>query len=258
MQNTSALSLEDARVAYPPLDTPKAIADDVWIVDGPPIRFGMPGVPWPKMRFPTRMTLIRMPDGGLFVHSPTAMSAPLRARVEALGEPRWLIAPNRIHYWWLPDWRRAYPQAAVYAAPRVREQAGPRIDFEPLPLDRDSGYPWDGHIDTLTIAGRYMAEAVFFHRASRTLLLTDFIENFEPRKLGFFARLLAGLGGALDPHGGMPRDMRMSYPREALGVAVKRMLDWQPQRIVMAHGRPYLRDACAELRRAFRWLPDIE
>src|SRR3546814_170004 len=61
---------------YPPLNTPKPIATDAWIVDGPIIRFGMP---WPKMPFPTRMTLLRLGDGDLFVLSPTPLTEPLRA-----------------------------------------------------------------------------------------------------------------------------------------------------------------------------------
>ena len=54
---------EYAYVTYPPLNTLKDIADNVWIVDGPAIRFGMP---WPKFPFPTRMTVIRLASGELF------------------------------------------------------------------------------------------------------------------------------------------------------------------------------------------------
>src|SRR5262245_58158424 len=54
---------------YPPLNTLKLVAEDVWIVDGPVIRFGMSS--WPKMLFPTRMTIIRVAGGNLFIHSPT-------------------------------------------------------------------------------------------------------------------------------------------------------------------------------------------
>jgi hypothetical protein len=56
----------------------------------------------------------------------------------------------------------------------------------------------------------------------------------------------------------MPRDMRRTFlgQRRQLGAAVERMLAWQPERIVLAHGRWYPRDGTAELRRAFRWLLD--
>ncbi|MEO8742862.1 MAG: DUF4336 domain-containing protein, partial [Lysobacteraceae bacterium] len=117
---------EDMRFAYMPINVLKPVAEDVWIVDGPVIRFGMP---WPKMPFPTRMTIVRLSGQRLFVHSPTALSPELQAQVASIGTPAWIVGPNRIHYWWIPDWRAAYPSAEVYLAPRIREQAGKRIDF---------------------------------------------------------------------------------------------------------------------------------
>ncbi len=240
------------RQGYAPLDAPKQVADDVWIVDGPSIRFGGFGL---KIPFPTRMTLVRLPGDRLFVHSPTELTPQLRQAVERIGEPLWLVAPNRIHYWWLPDWHRAFPGAQPWLAPRVREQAGARIDFEAMLLEGAGGYPWDDAIAGLPVAGRYMTEFVFFHRASRTLLLADLIENFEARTLdGWWMPLLVRLGGALDPHGSMPRDMRLTYPREVLRAALATMLSWEPERVVLAHGRWYERDGAAELERAFAWL----
>jgi Domain of unknown function (DUF4336) len=241
--------------AYPPLNTLKPVAEDVWIVDGPVIRFGMP---WPKMPFPTRMTVIRLAGGNLFLHSPTPLTPALRAEIESRGRPRWIVGPNRIHYWWIPDWRAAFPEADVYLAPRVREQAGPRIDFDGFGLERSSGYPWDVEIATLPVTSSYMTEIVFFHRASRTLILTDLIENFEPQKLGFVMRWLTWLGGVQHPDGTMPRDMRLTFGgrRPELRAAVETMIGWNPQRVILAHGRWYETDGAEELRRAFRWLLD--
>jgi hypothetical protein len=51
-----------------PLNTLKRVREDVWVVDGPLVRFGMS---WPKLSFPTRMTIIRLPGRELFIHSPT-------------------------------------------------------------------------------------------------------------------------------------------------------------------------------------------
>lgn len=241
------------RITYPPLDSPKPLAENLWIVDGPAIRFG---VAWLKLRFPTRMTVLRLADGGLFIHSPTALSPALRTGIEKLGPPRWIVAPNRIHYWWVPDWHAAFPAAEVYLAPRVREQAGGRIDFPACELEGTEGYPWDGEVATLPVAGSYMTEVVFFHRPSRSLLLTDLIENFEPQKLGPIMRWLTRWAGIQDPDGQMPRDMRLTYraQRAELRRAVETMIAWDPQRVILAHGRCYDRDGAGELRRAFRWL----
>jgi hypothetical protein len=240
---------------YPPLDTLKPVAENIWIVDGPAIRFGMP---WPKMPFPTRMTIVRLSGGALFIHSPTRLTPDLAEQVAGIGRPRWIVGPTRIHYWWVPDWHEAYPDAEVFLAPRIREQAGGRIDFDTRPLDSEEGYPWDAELATLPVAGGFMTEVEFFHHASRTLILTDFIENFEPRKLSWWMRWLTWLGGVQDPEGSMPRDMRYTFRRQKrkLRAAVERMLAWQPERIILAHGRWYEKDGTEELRRAFRWLLD--
>lgn len=244
--------LDDDHALYRPINTLKRVTADIWIVDGPVIRFGMP---WPKMPFPTRMTVIRL-KSGLFIHSPTQLVPALKSEIEEIGRPRWIIAPNRIHYWWVPDWHAAFADAEVYLAPRVREQAGDRIHFDGRDLTSESGFPWDGEVETLPIAGRFMTEVEFFHRASRTLILTDLIENFEPVKLGSgFMRWLAWLGGVQDPNGSMPRDMRLTFSRQpGLRAAVETMIAWNPERIILAHGRWYETGGAAELKRAFRWL----
>lgn len=244
---------DDSAMTYEPLNTLKSVTDDVWVVDGPLIRFGNP---WPKMPFPTRMTVIRIGNSDLFIHSPTHLTEYLKTEIANIGQPRWIIAPNRIHYWWTPVWKAAFPEAEVYLAPRVKDQAGDRIDFSFSDLDRESGYPWDEQIATLPVTGSYMTEVVFLHRPSRTLLLADLIENFEPGKIRFWMRWLVWLGGSLDPKGSMPRDLRLTFlkQRSRFRTAVETMIAWRPERIILAHGRWYDKDGTRELHRAFRWL----
>lgn len=240
---------------YPPINTLKRVCDDVWIVDGPVIRFGMPGL---KMPFPTRMTVIRV-GRDLFIHSPTPLQASLRAEVEQAGTPRWIVGPNRIHYWWVPDWHAAFADAAVYLAPRTDQQAAGRIDFSHLTLDRTDGYPWDATIATLPVAGSFMTEVAFFHHPSRTLVLADLIENFELAKMGSpLQRWLVRLGGVAAPDGQAPRDMRLTFARHkpAVRKAVEQMITWQPERVIFAHGQWFETDGTARLKHAFRWLLD--
>ena len=243
----------EEHMTYPPLDTLKPVADNVWIVDGPIVHFGMP---WPKMPFSTRMTVIHLREG-LFVHSPTPLTAPLRAEIAAIGTPRWLIGPNRIHYSWIADWATAYPAAEIYLAPRIAEQAGPAFTLSGRDLTAREGYPWDDEIATLPIAGSYMTEVEFFHLPSRTLVLTDLIENFEADKLpSTLHRWLTRIAGVQAPDGGMPRDMRLTFARQRrqLKAAVETMIGWQPERIIIAHGRWFETDGAAALQRAFSWL----
>ena len=239
---------------YAPINRLKLVTADIWIVDGPLIRFGAPCF---RLPFPTRMTLIRLQGRQLFVHSPTPLLPDLQGDLRRVGQPRWIVAPNRLHYWWVPEWHAAFPDAAIYLAPSTKRQAGGRLSFDSLALAAASGYPWDAEIATLPIAGSYLTEVVFFHPATRTLVLTDLIENFETRKLSsWLARVLTRLGGVQDPDGQMPRDLRLTFRQQKaqLRAAVQTMIAWNPERIILAHGRWYRSRGTRELRRAFRWL----
>ena len=103
-----------------------------------------------------------------------------------------------------------------------------------------------------------MREIDFFHRASRTLILTDLIENIETAKMRGFWKLVMKLAGNHDPDGKAPIDMRATFTdRAAARASLQQLLAWQPARIILAHGRCYAGNAEAELRRAFRWLGNI-
>jgi hypothetical protein len=98
---------------------------------------------------------------------------------------------------------------------------------------------------------------VDFFRASRTLILADLIENVEAERIrSRWYRWLVQLSGAADPDGKAPFDMRLTFLRyrRSLKAAVRRMIAWNPERIIIAHGRWYETHGTRELRRAFRWV----
>lgn len=238
---------------YEPLNTLKPVADDLWIVDGPRIRFyGMP--------FPTRMTAIRLGNGDIWIHSPIRLNERLKSEIGALGPILHLIAPNWIHYAHLNEWRAAFPTARSYCAPGVQERASRRgvrlICDEPL-----TDIPprlWAGEIDQLIVKGsRIHREVVCFHIKSKTLILTDLIENFPPEVAPWWLRPLLWIAGVRAPHGAAPRDMRLSFrDRAALRESVCRMIEWAPERIIIAHGDWFDSDGVSHLKRAFAWALD--
>lgn len=241
---------------YEPLETPKPLAEDLWIVDGPVVRMAYAGF---EMPFPSRMVLVRLASGDLFAWSPVALTPALRDRVDALGPVRQLVSPNRIHYAHIAEWKAAYPAATAWASPGVRERAASqKID---VTFDRDLAdepdASWSADLDQLVFRGsRALEEIVFFHRRSRTLVLADLIENFEADMVDRPLRWLLRLGGVLDPDGKTPADLRATFfgHRDEARACLERMLAWDPERVVMAHGRIYDRDGKHELERAFRWL----
>lgn len=236
---------------YEPLNVLKPVAEDIWLVDGPAIRFyGMP--------FSTRMTVVRLANGDVWLHSPTKLTEALASEVAALGRVSHLVAPNWIHYAYVGEWQKRFPEAVAWAAPGVRERAvkyGMDLRFD-HDLGAEAETHWAGEIEQMIVEGsKIHREAVFFHNASKTLILTDLIENFEAKNLPWWMRIAVRLGGIRDPDGQMPRDMRMSFTdKQRLRAAVERMIGWAPERVILAHGRWYDQDGVAELRRAFRFV----
>ena len=241
---------------YPPLFVLKPVAADIWLVDGPAISFyGLP--------FPTRMTIVQLKDGGIWLHSPVAFRPHLLAQIQQLGPIQHLVAPNWLHYAYLPEWQQACPKALVWLSPGVKERAESRQlalhgDYAlGFAAESTAAERWPEDLLSLQVKGSSLhQEVVFFHIQSKTLILTDLIENFELEKCPLWARPLFWLAGNYDPDGKAPADMRWSFRhgKGPLRIALQQMLAWQPKRIILAHGRWYPDNAVAELTRAFRWV----
>lgn len=225
------------------------LGPELWVADGPVIRFW--GIP-----FPTRMVVARLADGGLWLHSPVEADAALVARVAALGPVRHLVAPNWVHYAFIPGWQSLFPEATTWAASGVRARAerhGVSIRWDAdLMLDRAPD--WQDEINLFEVKGHpWHREWVFLHRASRSLILTDLVQALEPGRMrrheGLAARLLAGTR----PGGSMPLLMRLGFALSpgALGQAVRWMLDREPERLIYAHGKLPLQSGVPALRTAF-------
>jgi hypothetical protein len=243
----------DAYLPYSPLNMLKPFVDNVWIVDGPEITMRYLGLELP---FPTRMTVVRLASGEIWIHSPIAWSDDLAAAVRRLGPVSWLIAPNTLHYWHMPRWQAGFPEARSYGPPGLAARAR-----RPLMVDETLGDRapdvWEKTFDQWLIPGSVLTEVDFFHRPSRTLILTDLIENFEPCRIHkSWLRWAIRLGGAADPDGKAPYDMQLNFlgHQAQLRAAVQQIIALMPERIIIAHGRCYDRDAVEELRRAFRWI----
>ena len=218
----------------------------IWVAEGPPVSyFGF--------QYPTRMAVIRLSGGGLFVWSPVALTAALKDEVDALGSVRFLVSPNRLHHLFLQDWTHAYPQARLYAPPKLQKKRRDlRFDAE---LGEQPEPEWSSDIDQVLVLGSSLTEVVFFHRASRTAIFCDLIQNFPPDRFKGWRGIVARLGGICAPHPGAPRDWRMIfYDRNLARATLTRILDWPIERVLIAHCDVVPADGRAFVRRAFGWL----
>jgi hypothetical protein len=223
---------------------------NLWIAEGPVVSFfGFP--------YPTRMALIRLADGGLFIWSPIALSRELASAVDALGPVRHLVSPNALHHLFLGQWKAAYPAARLYAPPGLRRK---RKD---LAFDAELGDApepqWAADIDQVRFAGSlFMTEVVFFHRASRSAIFADLIQNFPRDWFKGWRGVVARLDGLVAPNPGAPREWRASFiKRRTARAALRRILAWPIEQVLIAHGDCAQSGGAAFVRRAFAWLrPD--
>lgn len=97
---------------------------------------------------------------------------------------------------------------------------------------------------------------VFFHKASKTLILTDTIINLELNKIAQPWRLATRLTGMYYPHGQLFFGMRLPLllQKKKSRAAVERALAWRPERIILSHGRCFESNATATLQRVFNWV----
>jgi hypothetical protein len=220
---------------------------EIWIADGPDVVAAL------GFHYPTRMAVIRVGDG-LFVWSPVAVTAGLRTEVEALGEVRFLVAPNALHHTFIADWKRAYPAARAYAAPSVRGKG------DDIVFDRDiCGAPisdWSNDIEHVLVPGNAItSEVVFFHRRSGTVIFTDLLQQFPAGWFSGWRALVARWDLMLGREPAVPRKFRVAFTdRRAARAALERILAWPSDKVLMAHGTPVTENSGAFLRRAFGWL----
>ena len=251
MMSRPALSL------YEPLYTLKEVDQNIWIVDGDLIQMDMKIFNLP---FQTRMTVIKLNDGKLWIHSPIAPNEKLFTELDALGRVAYLISPNKIHYAYIEDWKKRYPYAQAWSSPGVEERAKSQnvmVEFD-APLTDKAPDLWSDEIDQLIFKGSsVIEEVVFFHKSTKTLIVTDLIENFEPEKIASpIRRKIYRLARVTAPDGQTPIDYRMTFlgrQREAK-VSFSLMLNWKPDKIILAHGLCFFKNGTDELRRAFRWI----
>lgn len=198
----------------------------------------------------TRMTVVRMSDGGLFVHSPVALDDATRRAVAALGEVRAVVAPSIFHHLSVAAWMAAYPRAVFGACPGL-EWKRTDLAFTCVLADQPRE-EWSLDLAQVYFSARRENEVVFFHPRSRTMICSDALLNLSEHP-SRATRLVARLTGNRAPGFGWPERF-MIRDRGLARRQVDRMLEWDIDKIVLAHGTLVESDGREVLRRAYAWL----
>lgn len=219
----------------------------LWLADYP-VRFA-------GMDLRARTTLVRLHDNGLFVHSPCPITPALREQVDARGHVAHLVAPGNYHTLHAAAWQQAYPEAKLWVCPGAEHKL--RGASRVLVLSNEPPADWRDELDQVLVHGsRWMREVIFFDRGSRTLIVTDIIENYGdhsqhvPWQLRFWWTLFR-MWNRPSP---APEYQLGWRDKPAARASLTRALAWDFERIVLAHGELIERDARAQAERAWRAL----
>jgi hypothetical protein len=192
---------------------------------------------------PIRMTIVRLPDGTLWVHSPIRLTDELVAELRKLGPVAHLVSPNLFHHLFLEQAAQRFPQARVWApAGLEKKQKTLRIDAH-----LDATLDWEGAFAALPIEGaRSMSEWVFLHRPTGTLIVTDLVFNLDDSHRGV-TRLVLRWTGTFDRLARSRVWSLLVRDRGAFGASLRRVLDLDFERVVPAHGAVIDADAKAAM-----------
>jgi hypothetical protein len=198
----------------------------------------------------SRMTVVRLGSGALFIHSPVALDPATRQAVDALGPVAAVVAPSVFHHLHVQAWMDAYPTAVFMGCPGLDWK---RPDLAFTGIVADLPHPvWAADLDQVYFSARRENEVVFFHRATRTLICCDALLNLSGHPSAGTRRIARLMGNTAPGKGWMERVMIRD--RRLARRQVDRILAWDIEGIVLSHGPTVPADGRATVERAYAWL----
>lgn len=221
------------------------VTDTIWIVDYP--------VHYSGMDFGSRMSIIRLANSQLMLHSPCEITDELKETISALGEVAWIVAPGSYHYFHIQSAQDAYPNADTYICPGI-ERKRPDLEFDWILGDKSPDC-WQDELGQVLVRGtKYMWEVGFFHKQSKTLLLVDLIENIGDQtpdigwQMKLWWKVVFHMWNKPKP---APEYQLGWKDKSAARKSLQKILEWDFDRIIIAHGDNIESDAKAVARSAW-------
>ncbi|MEZ4323248.1 MAG: hypothetical protein R3F61_37640 [Myxococcota bacterium] len=190
-----------------------------------------------------RMTVLEL-EGGLLVHSPVDVDP---STLEALGEPRWAVAPNKFHHLYVKRFADAGVES--WCAPGLVAKR-PDVAFAG---ELDGTSPFGDEVTVVPLKCFPLTnEVVLLHHPSRTLVLTDLVFNIDANAPWLTRTAMWCACGYPGCRTTTLERVAMKRPiaREEIGG----LLELDFDRVVMAHGNVIDTGGKDALAGAFAWL----
>lgn len=231
------------RTVTAPSTLENVVPDSIWVTERP--------VWFSGVRMRARTTVVRLADGGLWVHSPTAPTDDLCTALDALGDVRWLVVPNRYHHLEAPATAARYPKACV-VGPQSALARNAQLSLA-MGLDDPAYVERTPELTPIQLAGvPFLDETVFFHAASGSLIAADLLISACARDHWTWRIAARAWGRYEKPR--TPPDVRLATRKSAaLSESIARMRALPLQRILVAHADPIVERPGEQLAEAWRF-----
>lgn len=202
----------------------------IWIKEYP--------VHYSGTKFNSRMTIVRLSNGNLFLHSPGEIDENTKIAIENLGKVEFIVAPGSYHYLYIESAQQAFPEAETLICPGI-ERKNPEIEFDWLLGDRPDER-WEDDFEQVLVRGnKYIWEVAFYHKATRTLILVDLIENFtdETQDVNWALELWFQVVFRMWDNPMPAPEYQLGWKeKKAASKSLKKILSWDFKRIIISHG----------------------
>ncbi len=160
------------------------LSENLWRVEGDLPHFSMRRV----------MTVVRLSDGRLVIHSAIALGDASMKRLEAWGTPAFLLIPHSRHRLDAPRFKERYPSLRVLVPPAVLDKARAVVNVDGTYSDM----PVDPALRLEVLGGTGGAEGVLIVQSAdgASVVLNEVVFDLEPPKsaVGRAALRLVGFG----------------------------------------------------------------
>lgn len=200
----------------------------IWVTERP--------VWFSGVRLRSRTTVVRLSGDALWVHSPCTPTDEVCAALDALGEVRWIVVPNRFHHLQTPATAARYPNARV-VGPKSAQSRNPRVGLT-LGTDDPSYISATPELTPVQLRGvPFLDETVFFHPASGSLIAADLLMTacaHDHWTWRIAARIFGRYGKVRTP----PDVQWNTRASTAVAESIAQLRALPLQRILVAHADP--------------------
>jgi len=231
----------------------REVTKDVWTFSCPFARFGL---------FPVggRSTAVKLPDGNIWVLASTPLTDETKEKLGEIGTVKWIVAANAVHFLYLGEFKKQYPDAKLIATQEVvQKMAKENLMFDGV-WSSDSTEPkygFEDHIQHCFFSGSKNKDVTFLHPASKTMIEADLLLNLpateQYSRTGWSGKI--PLIGDLTPYMWVHRKFAwsMGVDKEAMRRDVKTVAGWDFERIIPCHGDVIEKDGNKAWREAYKW-----